>query len=93
MTRRKFTNDYKQEAVNLVLGQGLKVAEAARDLGIRETTLHNWIRKQKAGMLDPASPKVQEHEELKRLRKENARLKREKEILEKATAYFAKISE
>jgi transposase len=43
-------------------------------------------------MLDPESPQRQEHEELKRLRRENARLKREQEILKKATAFFAKLS-
>lgn len=92
MKRRKFTNDYKREALRLVLEQGLKVAEAARDLGVTESTLHNWLKKERDAMLDPASPKVHEHEELKRLRKQVARLNREKEILEKATAYFAKIS-
>ena len=92
MTKRKFTNDYKTEAVKLVLEQGLPVSRAAQDLGIRDTTLHGWLRKARAGVLDPASPKSQELEEIKRLRRENALLKQEREILKKATAFFAKMS-
>lgn len=92
MTKRKFTNEYKAEAVKLVLEQGLSVVQAAKDLGLRDTTLHGWIHKARAGVLDPQSPKSQELEEIKLLRRENALLKQEREILKKATAYFAKIS-
>lgn len=91
--RRKFTNEFKHEAVKLVRQQGLKVAAVARDLGMSETTLHNWLGREKVGMLDPLSPERQEQEELKRLRRENARLRMEQEILKKATAFFAKLSE
>jgi transposase len=90
MAKRKFSNDYKREAVKLVLEQGLPVAEVARDLGVHETTLHGWVRKERDGILDPSSPKSQELDELKRLRKENAVLKREREILKKAAAFFAR---
>ena len=93
MKRRKFTNEFKQEAVKLVREQGLKKAAAARDLGISATTLHNWLNRDRVGMLNPQSPQRQEQEELKLLRKENARLKQEQEILKKATAFFAKFSE
>jgi transposase len=92
MAKRKFTNEYKGEAVKLVLEQGLTVSQAARDLGIKDTTLHGWISKSRAGVLDPQSPKSQELEEIKRLRRENFLLKQEREILKKATAFFAKIS-
>ena len=93
MKRRKFTNEFKQEAVKLVREQGLKMAAVARDLGISETTLHNWLKRDRVGMLNPQSPQRQEHEEVKQLRKEVARLKQEREILKKATAFFAKLSE
>ena len=92
MTRRKFSNDYKAEAVKLVLEQGLSISRAAQDLGIGETTLHTWLSKARAGVLDPASPKSQDIEEIKRLRREVAVLKQEREILKKATAFFAKMS-
>ena len=91
--RRKFTNEFKLEAVKLVRQQGLKVAVVARDLGISETTLHNWLGREKVGLLDPESPERQELAELKRLRRENALLREEQEILKKATAFFAKLSE
>ena len=91
MERRKFTNEFKQEAVKLVKREGLSVSRAARDLGVKETTLYNWVKKAREGILDPESPKSQELEELKRLRKENRQLHSEREILKKATAFFAKL--
>ncbi len=91
MSRRKFSNEFKREAVNLVLDGGQKASEVARDLGMNEQTLRNWLAREREGMLDPSSPQRAEHEEVKRLRKEVAKLKREKEILGKATAYFAKL--
>jgi transposase len=78
--------------VRLVLEQGLSVHRAAADLGIKDTTLRGWIEKARLGILDPQSPKSQELEEVKRLRRENAVLKQEREILKKATAFFAKMS-
>ena len=91
MAKRKFTNEFKQEAVKLVLEQGLSVSQAAQDLGVKETTLHGWMKKAREGVLDPASPKSQELEELRQLRKENRELRMEREILKKATAFFAKL--
>jgi transposase len=66
----------------------------ARELGISEQTLSNWRKAGKAGKLGASSgkPITPEQMELSRLRAENARLKMEVEILEKATAYFAKVS-
>jgi transposase len=90
MKRRKFTNEFKCEAVKLVLEQGLSIAQAGRDLGIGETTLGKWIDREKKGILDPESLKSHELGELRRLRKENQQLRMEREILKKATAFFAK---
>ena len=66
----------------------------ARELGIAEQTLSNWRKAGKAGKLgaNGGKPITPEQMELSRLRAENARLKMEVEILEKATAYFAKVS-
>jgi transposase len=89
MNRRKFTAEYKQEAVRLVLEQGLSVAQAALDLGIGKSTLENWVRKQQQNQ--PGEPITEsEKDELKRLRKEVHTLRMERDILKKATAYFAK---
>jgi transposase len=71
-------------------GQG--VAAAARELGVVEQTLRNWVKAAKAGRLNKGDGKVvtEEQMELSRLRTENVRLQRQVEILKKATAFFAK---
>jgi transposase len=80
---------FKEEAVALVLEQGYSVTEAAQSLNIKDNLLYNWKKKleeQSSGsMLN-----TQEKTELIQLRKENKRLKMEKEILKKASAFFAK---
>lgn len=88
-TRRNYTEDFKRDAVALVTEQGYKVSEAARSLEIGDNLLRRWKRELETE--DPGerlSP--DEREELKRLRKENRMLRMEKEILKKASAYFAK---
>ena len=87
--RREYTEDFKRDAVALVTEQGYKPSEAARSLGIGDNLIRRWKRK----FEEVASGKrlgEEEREELKRLRKENRLLRMEKEILKKASAYFAK---
>lgn len=92
-TRRKFTDQYKAEAVELVINSGRPVAEIARDLGINEGTLGNWVQlAKKRGEFTEKPLEVDERAELKELREENRRLKMEREILKKAAAWFAKES-
>ena len=78
-------------AVNRV-NTGHGVAAAARELGVVEQTLRNWVKAAKAGRLNKGDGKVvtEEQMELSRLRTENIRLQRQVEILKKATAFFAK---
>lgn len=86
--KRQFTPEFKKEAVALVTDQGYTVARAAASLGINSKTLHTWVtltRNQYEGVLSD-----DERAELKRLRKENKELRLEKEILKKASAFFAK---
>lgn len=86
--KRKFTLEFKKEAVDLVTEQDYTVARAATSLGISSKTLHTWVtlaRSQPDGVLSD-----DERTELKRLRKENKELRPEKEILKKASAFFAK---
>ena len=94
-TRRTYTREFKAEAVKLVTEQGRSVAEAARSLGIRENLLRNWKRALQ-GDGNPASPGRGDppalEAELRRLRAENQRLQMERDILKKATAFFAKES-
>ena len=87
--RREYTEDFKQDAVALVVEQGYKVSEAARSLGIGDGLIRRWKRE----FEDEASGTrlgTDEREELKQLRKENRLLQMEKEILKKASQYFAK---
>jgi transposase len=91
MTRRKYSEEYKQEAAKLVVEGGVPQTQAARDLGLAQSTLEKWVHNyQKSGGKEGLS--LSEREELKALRKENTRLRMEREILKKATAFFAKDS-
>ena len=88
-TRRNYTEDFKREAVALVTEQGYKISEAARGLEIGANLLGRW-RRQFEEEASGSRLSVDEREELKRLRKENRMLRMEKEILKKASQYFAK---
>jgi transposase-like protein len=90
--RARYTLEFKQEAVRLVEG-GQSIAAAARTLGVVDQTLFNWVKAHRAGKLSGADRKVvsAEQMEISRLRAELARVKMERDILGKATAYFAKI--
>ncbi len=91
--RKKYTAEFKREAARLVTDEGYKIAEAARNLDINANMLRRWIQETKegAGSAFPGKGNQSpEQEELRRLREENKRLKLEREILKKATAFFAK---
>ena len=87
--RRNYTEDFKRDAVALVTEQGYKTSEAARSLGIGDNLIRRWKREFEEEA-SGARLGADEREELKRLRKENRMLRMEKEILKKASAYFAK---
>ena len=94
-TKRKYTAEYKREAVKLVTEGGYKVTEAGRNLGINASMLGRWKREaetQGHGAFPGQGHQSPEQEELRRLREENKRLKLEREILKKAAAFFAKES-
>ena len=90
--RRTFSREYKLAAVKKVVEQGLSYSEVARDLGIRDSMLPNWQKRFEAeGAIESemdGNPSVEA--ELRRLREENRQLKMERDILKKATAFFAK---
>jgi len=91
--KQEYTVEFKALAVKRVKG-GQSAGAVAKDLGLIEQTLRNWIKAAATGKLNGAGVKVvtPEQMELSRLRAENVRLKRENEILKKATAYFARDS-
>ena len=95
MERRKFSREFKLEAVRLVRERGVVMAQAARDLDLHVNVLRKWVREQSAdpqqafpvhGQMKP------EQLEIEKLRREVAKLKAERDILKKAAAYFARDS-
>lgn len=95
MTRRSFPREFKIQVVKQVTEGGVPDTQAAGDLGIRPQLVRQWC-KQFAGDAKQAFPghgrRPESEEELDRLRKENARLKAERDILKKAVGFFAKDS-
>ena len=92
--RAQYTLEFKIEAVRLVRG-GQSVGAVSQVLGVAAQTLHNWVKREAQGQLRGSSgkPVSPEQMEISRLRAELARTKMERDILKKATAYFAKESE
>ena len=88
-TYKHYTKEFKEEAVALVREQGYSVPEAARSLGIASNMLYRWKERFEA-QLEGKVLSEDERDELKQLRKEVKALRMEKEILKKASAFFAK---
>jgi transposase len=90
MARRKHTREFKVSAVQLVTQQGYSAAQAAKSLGVDPGSVRYWVQKLsgEAGAVPAGDGAVQI--ELRRLRKENARLQIERDILKKAAAFFAR---
>ena len=95
MERRKFTREFKLEAVKLIRERGVSVAQASYDLGVHQSQLRDWAKKfaddprhsfPGRGQMKP------EQLEIARLRREVTKLKAERDILKKAAAYFARES-
>jgi transposase len=95
MQRRKFSREFKLEAVRLIRERGVGVAQAARDLEVHENVLRKWAKEFAAdpGQAFPGHGQLKpEQLEIERLRREVAKLRAERDILKKAAAYFAKES-
>ena len=90
--RKVYTREYKIEAVRLTTEGGIAVAQAARDLGINENTLHNWRRQFRQWGAGPAAGKesLSLAEENRRLRKELANAREERDFLKKAAVWLAR---
>ena len=95
MERRKFTREFKLEAVKLVRERGVTVAQAGWDLGVHGTVLRRWVQECAADSQQafPGQGQMKPDQvEIERLRREVTKLKAERDILKKAAAYFAKES-
>ncbi len=92
--RRKFSREFKLEAVRLATSGDRTVAQVARQLGIRADLLHKWERQTRLkGDAFPGNGKLSaQDDEIRRLRRELALVREERDILKKATAFFAKES-
>ncbi len=93
-TRRTFTTEQKEEAVRLVAASGRSVYQVAQDLDLTETALRRWVKQVEidSGQGPPGSLTTEQMSELRDLRRENKRLRMERDFLKKAAAFFAKDS-
>jgi transposase len=93
--RRRFSAEFKAEAVKLVLEEGRSQSAVARELDLPSSVLSNWIQQAKtdAGKGKPGALTTAERQELAQLRREVKQLRMEREILKKAAAFFAKENE
>jgi transposase len=96
LPRQVYTTEFRQQAVEMITRDGLGIAEAARRLSISPKTLTNWVKRAKGADSPAAAAPRREvtavEAELSRLRRENAELRMERDILKKASAYFAQES-
>ena len=89
----KYVKSFKEEAIRLALTSSKSISQTARDLGIKENTLYNWISRAKHASPEDSTAigsSINWAEELNRLRQENARLKEEREILKKFATFIVK---
>lgn len=91
MGRQRFSREFRESAVRLVEEEGRSVADVARGLGVQASTLRYWVktRRERGGAGSPAE-EASLHDRVRRLEAENQQLKMEREILEKAAAFFAR---
>ena len=95
MERRRFTREFKLEAVRLIRDRGVSYAQASQDLKVNATQLRNWVKALADDPQDafPGNGRMKpEQLEIAQLKREVAKLKAERDILKKAAAYFAKES-
>ena len=90
--RRKFSDEFKRDAVEIVRSSDRSIAQVARELGIYDSTLGNWVKQDEIdrGVRDGVS--TSDREEISELRRENARLRMERELLKRAVAFWVRES-
>jgi transposase-like protein len=91
--RRKFSDEFKRDAVEIVRSSDKSIAQVARELGIYDSTLGSWVKQDEInrGVRDGVT--TSEREEVTELRRENARLRMERELLKRAVAFWVRESD
>jgi transposase len=89
-TRRQFTAEFKRDAVQLVCTSGRPIAEIARELGIYDSTLGNWVRQDRIDRGEQEGLTSDEHSRLRDLERENAKLRMERDLLKRTVAFWVK---
>jgi transposase len=90
--KRTFTDEFKRDAVAMVLDDGNRIIDVAERVGIGEGTLGNWVRQARVDRGERAGVTTSGRQELVELRRENARLRMERDLLKRATAFWVKES-
>ena len=88
--RRRFTAEFKRDAVELVRSSGRPIAEIARELGIYDSTLGNWVRQDRIDRGEQAGLASDEQARLRALERENAKLRMERDLLKRTVAFWVK---
>ena len=91
-TRRGFTTEFKRDAVSLVRSTGRPIAQIARELGIYDSTLGNWVRQDRIDRGEAEGLSTEERTRLGELERENARLRMERDLLKRSMAFWVKES-
>ena len=91
-TRRKFTAEFKRDAVELVRTSGKPIATVAAELGIYDSTLGNWVKQDRIDRGEREGLTTDERARLRELERENARLRMERDLLKRATAFWVRES-
>ncbi len=90
--RRKFSDEFKRDAVEIVRSSDKSIAEVARELGIYDSSLGNWVRQDQIDRGEREGLSSDEQQELAELRRENTRLRMERELLKRAVVFWVKES-
>ncbi len=88
--RRQFTAEFKRDAVELVRSSGRPIAEIARELGIYDSTLGNWVRQDRSDRGDQDGLSSDERARLRELERENTKLRMERDLLKRTVAFWVK---
>src|SRR5215216_7771705 len=88
--RRRFSEEFKRDAVELVRSTGRPIAQIARELGIYDSTLGNWVRQDRIDRGEAEGLSSEEHARLRQLETENTRLRMERDLFKRTVAFWVK---